>query len=193
MRNNINGWLSGWSFLGGVTMLNEVWKDVLGYEGLYEVSNLGKVKSIKNNKILADRKDNHGYFQVQLYKKGVGKSHKVHRLVLNSFSENKLKNLQVNHIDENKTNNNISNLEWVTPKENSNHGTRTARSAEKHKIEIVAKTQSGIFYPSKSGKDLSKKLGVHPSNIFHVLSGKQKSVKGLKIFHNTLKILEAGS
>ena len=110
--------------------MNEEWKDIKGYEGLYEVSNTGKVRNKNNGK---ERKFNehHGYKRVTLSKNNKLKSRFVHDLVAETFIPNQdPKKIQVNHIDEDKTNNNISNLEWVTPKENANHGTRNDRLSE---------------------------------------------------------------
>lgn len=104
--------------------MEEIWKDIAGYEGLYEVSNLGRVKSLITNKILKpsfDGKKN--YLFVGLYKKGVKtKLINVHRLVAMAFIPNPNNYPQVNHIDENKINNRADNLEWCTIKYNSNYG-----------------------------------------------------------------------
>lgn len=93
----------------------EVWKDVQGYEGLYQISNLGRVKSLyKNTKILMPRLNNRGYQYVMLFKDKKYKHFLVHRLVAQTFIPNPDKLPQVNHIDENKENNCVSNLEWCT-------------------------------------------------------------------------------
>lgn len=114
----------------------EKWEPVFGFEGLYEVSNKGRVKSLKRfnpksgkhgmwypEKILKARSDKDGYQTVCLTKDGKGKPHKVHRVVLSSFDKQML-DLQVNHIDGNKENNNLDNLEWVTCSENIKHAWR---------------------------------------------------------------------
>jgi hypothetical protein len=102
--------------------IKEKWKDVVGYEGVYQVSTIGRVKRIDSGKILriAIRKD--GYATVSLWKNNIGKSFCVHRLVALSFLENPEGKPMVNHIDSNKSNNNISNLEWCTRCENAKHG-----------------------------------------------------------------------
>jgi hypothetical protein len=115
-------------------MPNEVWKDVVGYEGLYMVSNLGRFKALARRwhyGIHAEKiiKQQHisGYLYVQVAKDSVKKLKRVHCIVAQSFIPNP-KNLKyVNHIDEDKYNNVIDNLEWVTQKENNNHGTRNER------------------------------------------------------------------
>ena len=114
----------------------EEWRDIRGYEGLYQISNLGRVKSLRDNhgkyreKILnpSNRK---GYLIVSLCRKGRKREFKVHRLVALHFIDNPNNYSQVNHKDENKENNRVDNLEWCTPKYNSNYGTRTQRASEK--------------------------------------------------------------
>ena len=173
--------------------MKEEWVDIDGYNGLYQISNLGNVYSVIHKKIRKSYKARDGYKYVQLYAGGKMKHYAIHRLLLISFSGKNGENMQVNHKDENKINNTLSNLEWVTPKENNNYGTRTKRVSEKLKKRILVKTQSGIFYPVKSGKDFSEKIGVTKQAIYQVLSGKNETVKGYRIFHNTLEHLEVNS
>jgi len=113
--------------------VNEIWKDIPGYEGLYQVSNTGIVKALErtwycNNACKYHKefvlKQNHsrkGYFKVRLCKNGYVKSYLVARLVAIAFIKNPLNKKQVNHIDGNKQNNHVSNLEWVTNSENCYH------------------------------------------------------------------------
>lgn len=118
----------------------EIWKDVKGYEGLYQVSNLGKVKSLsrkikeKNNrlrmineKILKQAIDKNGYCKVTLSKNKERLIFSVHRLVATMFIPNKNNYPCVNHIDSNRQNNNVSNLEWCTHKENTQWAIKTGR------------------------------------------------------------------
>lgn len=110
----------------------EVWRDITGYEGLYQVSNFGRVKSLKRKinhpyrsrnvkeKILKSTVDRNGYLHINLYKNGNKKFATIHRLVATTFL-NEEKYMEVNHIDGNKTNNNIKNLEWCTKSENIKH------------------------------------------------------------------------
>ena len=114
--------------------MSEIWKDIKGYEGLYQVSNRGRVKSLerivmrKNGRpysvpelIKARQIDRKGYDRIGLNKNGKKKRFFVHRLVLQAFNSSSDETLEVNHIDGNKLNNNVENLEWVTSSENSIH------------------------------------------------------------------------
>jgi len=94
----------------------EIWKDIKGFEGLYQASNLGFIRN-KNNKLLKDRFRG-GYKSAVLYKNNLAKTYSVHRLIAITFIENKNQLDCVNHIDGNKYNNNLTNLEWVSIREN---------------------------------------------------------------------------
>lgn len=111
--------------------LNEVWKDIEGYEGLYQVSNLGRVKSLKKNIIRKQVLGKDGYLRVTLKHNGKAKTLSVHRLVAKAFLKNVFNYPEVNHKDENKANNNISNLEWCTRKYNQNYNGLPMRIASK--------------------------------------------------------------
>lgn len=107
-------------------MQEEIWKDIPEYEGLYQASNLGNIKSLnynktQNSKILKQSTSKIGYKRVQLWKNNKGISFLVHRLVALTFFNDYNENLQVNHKDGNKANNTITNLEMVTAKENQLH------------------------------------------------------------------------
>ena len=113
--------------------MKEEWRDIKGYEGLYQVSNLGRVKSLirgtgnqfrfsKVEVILKPHLTKKGYFRLSLSKNNKRKSFQVHRLVAEAFIPNPNNYPQVNHKDENKTNNCVDNLEWCTNKYNCNYG-----------------------------------------------------------------------
>ena len=176
----------------------EIWRDIEGYEGLYQVSNLGRVKSLSRRdrlnrviqeKILKPFFNRDGYLNVKLYKEGKRKQSKVHRLVAQAFISNPDNKSQVNHRDEDKTNNKVENLEWVTSKENNNYGTRNermAKSLQNHKqtskpiYGINIKTNERIEFPStqEAGRN-----GFNHSNIVHCLKGRYKTHKGYKWFY----------
>ena len=106
--------------------MKEIWKDIINYEGLYQVSNKGRIKSLnyKNTqqiKILKQYKSTTGYLRTCLCKNGIVKFFSIHRLVAQAFIDNRNDLLEVNHIDGDKQNNNINNLEWCTRSENNIH------------------------------------------------------------------------
>ena len=160
-------------------MEDEIWRDIKNYEGLYQVSNWGRVKSLGNDKsrkerILSPGKNTWGYLQINLCREGKYKVYQLHRLVLMTFSpiEN-MENLDCNHIDEVKTNNHLSNLEWVTHKENINHGTRTLRMAEKNSIPIAQLTLDGKFIKAwKSSMYAERTGGFNSGNIISCCKNK---------------------
>lgn len=128
----------------------EIWRDITGYEGIYQVSNLGRVKSLNygrtgKEKILKTNTDKRGYLRICLCKDGKRKTYRVHRLVLPTFNpvEN-MEQLEVNHIDENKENNKLSNLEWCTSEYNSNYGTRNKRISEANNGKLGVKNSTAI-------------------------------------------------
>ena len=101
----------------------EIWKDIPNYEGLYQISDTGRIKSLKRNIILKPS-TNKNYFKIILCKNGSKKTYFIHRLVAIAFISNPKNLLEVNHIDGNKLNNNVNNLEWCTRKENVEHSIR---------------------------------------------------------------------
>ena len=113
--------------------MQEIWKDIPGYEGIYQASNLGRIRSFKCNKvrILKPGRTGCGYYRVNLSRNNVVKFSRVHRLVWSAFNGAIPEGLQINHKDEVKTNNSLLNLELVTPSQNLNYGTRNKRASEK--------------------------------------------------------------
>ena len=115
--------------------MEEVWKDIEGFEGLYQVSNIGNVKSLVNNKGVAREKVLKPtivsvYLHVNLYKNKTRKTYNVHRLVAKAFLPNPQNYPCVNHRDENGENNNVENLEWCSYKYNTNYGSRNERAGK---------------------------------------------------------------
>lgn len=179
--------------------MSEKWKPVKGYEGLYEVSDFGRIKSLKRTetvknkrgetytrshkeRILAQTLDGRSnYLQVMLCKDGKGKKHLVHRLVANAFIENPLSLQEVNHIDEDKTNNCAANLEWCTHKYNSNYGSRQAfgrgekNSQNKFSEELIKQVRCEFVArdPEKGLTALSKKHGISMPHLCAILRGKR--------------------
>ena len=173
--------------------MKEIWRDIKGYEGLYQASNLGNIRSL-------DRKDGRGfnrkgfvmspipaktgYLNIHLSKQGKGKTFQIHRLVAEAFLPNP-ENLQIiNHKDENPQNNVVDNLEWCTYKYNSNYGKMTHDfrskivSAEKHprrKLDWETVEKIRKLYKRKSKefgcRGLSEKFGVCQTQIGNIVRG----------------------
>jgi len=110
----------------------ETFKDIIGCEGLYQISNLGSVKNTNRNSILKPNKNSGGYEVVILYKNNKPNAFKIHRLIAIHFIDNPNNYLIVNHIDNVKTNNDISNLEWVTIRENTCHAYNLKNTSSKY-------------------------------------------------------------
>lgn len=159
--------------------MEEIWKDIEEYAGLYQVSNLGRVKRIKSDRVLTGCKNTGGYIQVHLSKNNVVSNKLIHRLVAEAFipkSENKP---QVNHIDEDKTNNRVDNLEWSTAKDNLNHGTRNERSSKTKSIPIIAiNLKSGDVEEFYGTNECARQLRLNHSHITSVLKGRYKQTGG---------------
>lgn len=107
--------------------MEEIWKPVIGYEGNYEISNLGRLKNIYKCKKILKTYNSSGYKRVKLFKNKIGTHILVHRLVAQAFIPNPENKPQVNHIDSNRSNNNVINLEWCTQRENYVHCIKMGR------------------------------------------------------------------
>ena len=107
--------------------MEEIFKCVVDFEGLYQVSNFGRVKSLRRNIIMKSQIDTRGYEILRLYKNKKGKTFTVHRLLAKAFIPNPLNKEQINHKNCNRIDNRLENLEWVTPKENIRHAFEMGR------------------------------------------------------------------
>lgn len=164
-------------------MDKEIWKDIPDYEGHHQISNTGKIYSVKRNRMLKQSNQPDGYYRARLCFNGVVKSFLVHRLVATTFIPNPTGLLDVNHIDEDKSNNSVTNLEWMSHKDNINHGTRNHRAAERLKIlyarPIVAIFKNGTTKTYTSVRECSESLGLYVTNINRVIRGERKSANGI--------------
>lgn len=181
--------------------MKEIFKDIKGYEGLYQISNLGRIKSLARRKkarrnkagihytlpvtekIMRLRPDkNFGYYYTNLSKNGKMKTHKAHRLVAEHFIPNPQNKYAVNHKDGNKANNTITNLEWVTQSENEIHA--NLNKLKIHKPERaggvklnwdkVAKIRNEAN--SKTYEQLSMEYKVSPSQIFRIINNERWTI-----------------
>lgn len=164
------------------TSIKEEWKDIKGYEGLYQVSNRGRVKSTRNNIILKPSINNNGYYWVDLLNHGDRVHATIHRLVAMTFIPNPHDYPQVNHKDENKANNCVSNLEWCTAQYNHDYGTRNER-ATKHLADfnsiLVVQLDNNykLINVWKSASSVNIQ-GIEHQHIAECCSGKIRTYKG---------------
>lgn len=158
----------------------ERWKSIDGYDGLYEVSSHGRVRSLDRfdklgritfGRVLSPTNNGHGYYTVQLSNGGIKKRHYIHRLVAKAFIKNRSKLNEINHKDENRSNNNVSNLEWCSRKYNVNYGNHNAKMSHTKGTLFRAINnvthEASMFY----SKDAA-------ASILHI--GRDKVAKGLK-------------
>ena len=157
----------------------EIWKDVIGYKGIYKVSNFGKVNNGYKNLSSCKRR---GYLGLTLVKKGNKKNVLVHRLVGKTFIPNPNNKPFINHIDSNRTNNHVDNLEWCTSKENMQHASKNGRllnhsnkrqsyyNSNKIKVSI---SKGHIIKKFNSIKDVAQFLNCSSASVSMHLSDKQ--------------------
>ena len=168
----------------------EEWRDIPGYKGLYQVSNLGRIKSlidkkydlnekvvkiINREKMLKQNLTKKGYCNVKLYKNGKGKTYKIHRLVAKTFIPNPENKPQVNHIDGNKQNNCVSNLEWNTNEENFNNAIKINLVKTK-KIRLIDKNNKEYIFDKVL--DVFKYIKKQPGGIYKKYINKNKLFLG---------------
>jgi hypothetical protein len=167
--------------------MEEIWKEIEGYEGFYFISSLGRVKSAKRTTTkgnLMSVKSNR-YPKVTLCKNGNLKTFNVHRLVANAFIENPHNKKTINHINGVKSDNRVQNLEWNTYKENINHSFKTKlnvvkKGEEHHSAKIKNKDVDFIIKMSKNGIkdiDIAKKFNVARQTINAIRLGKERTNK----------------
>ena len=156
--------------------INEIWRPIKGYEGLYEVSNLGRIKSLKFGKerIMKLGTNSCGYLHIGLYKNGKRKIFLVHRLVMEAFTLNTDNLPFINHKDENKQNNNVNNLEWCTVKYNNTYGTRIERGSKKLSKPVLQYTLDGEFVREWKSTAECGRNGFNQAHIWMCCKGKQK-------------------
>jgi hypothetical protein len=162
------------------------WRNIKGFEDLYMISSDGEIVSFyKNGKLLKHSIDKQGYHLTCLYKDNKNHYFKVHRLVAAAFIPNPKNKPQVNHIDGNKSNNSISNLEWATGFENQQHSIRTGlrvmpkgekhcnygkRGSLVHNAKLVLNKENGIFY--ESAKEAAESINMKYATLKKKLSGR---------------------
>lgn len=166
--------------------MNEIWKDIEGYEGLYQVSNMGNIKSLcrydANNHLLKERllkpdKTKFGYYQITLSKNGITKRYTIHKLVCLAFLPNPDNKPCIDHINTDRTDNRVENLRWCTYKENMNNPITTKKigkaNTRTHKKAILQLTVNGdVIYKWDSATDVEKKLGISKVSICACLKHK---------------------
>lgn len=173
-------------------MEKEIWKDVKNYEGLYQISNKGRVKSLGNDrsrkeKILKLLTNKKGYLQVNLYINSKMKTFRVHRLVAETFIPNPNNYPEINHKDEDKTNNCVENIEYCTHEYNSNYGSRTERAAQACSKPVlqIDKTTNEVIAEWQSTHEVERKLGFNNSAISKCCTGKRKTCGGFRWSYKT--------
>ena len=171
-------------------MKGEIWKDIEGYEGKYMVSNLGRVKSLNyrrtgKEKIMKGYDNGYGYLRVLLHKDGKVKNCRIHRLVAQAFLENPQNLPEVNHKDEDKTNNRVDNLEWCSRQYNNTYNGRAKKSAEKQRNDpnkskpiVGIDKVSGLILEFPSAREAERMTGINNSSITKCCKGKRKSTGG---------------
>ena len=186
--------------------MQEIWKDIKDFEGMYQVSNLGRVRSVdhfdrlgrlRKGVIKAPQDNGHGYKVVQLHKDGKQKNARVHRLVATAFIENPDNKPEVHHVDTDTSNNKLENLRWVTRKENNifpehiesikknpNWLRGIKKGAEKSAVVRSHRTKFTLGNVSLEFSSLAegaRQLGLDKTSCSKVANGKLKQTRGYKV------------
>jgi len=158
----------------------ETFVKIVGFDN-YEVSNLGRVRNIKSGIMLKPWITKDGYLRHCLYKHNKQKKLLLHRIIATTFIDNPEGKPCVNHIDENKLNNDLSNLEWCTERENAVHGTRIKRIAEKLSKKVIQlDLNDNVLKEFESMHQAERETGVSVSSISNCCNGRRKSAGGFK-------------
>lgn len=161
------------------------WNDVVGFEGLYLVSDTGEVitkynRNGKHGRTLKQYKDKDGYYCVRLYKAKKGFWKRINRLVAEAFIPNPKKLPCVNHIDCNRTNNNVENLEWCTWGENVQHSAKLGRYKGNQCKKVCLINKFGLIVPFDSIQEASRMTNIPASNICKCCEGERKTAGGFQ-------------
>ena len=165
----------------------EKWVDIEGYEKEYQISNYGRLKSLKNNLIMKPMIATNGYLIACLWKNGKQKKYVIHRLVAKAFLDNPNNYKEVNHIDEDKNNNNVNNLEWCSHKYNMNYGKVRENLGGELPIDFLVYVQ--VFLGLQN--EQSKLLICDPDSDYSFSVGFENAMKKLGFSEreiNTIKI-----
>lgn len=156
--------------------MEEIWKDIFGFRGKYQISNLGNVRS-KTREIYKQQTKRDGYKQVTLFDGDYKQTITVHRLVALHFIPNPGLLDQINHIDGDKTNNTVTNLEWCTQKENANHAVRLGLFHAHNERPVVGTDKNGKKFFFKSAAEAGRKLSINAGSINSVCTKNNKHRK----------------
>lgn len=177
--------------------MKEIWKDIIGYEGFYRISNWGRVKSLRRTvvksdgktqlvigKVLKPTRDKKGYLHVCLSVGGVNVNRSVHRLVAMAFIPNPYNYTQINHRDENPSNNKLENLEWCSAEYNLNYGNRNKKASISRSTKVAQFSLDGIFIQTFFGtREAGRQIGHGASasaNIAACCRGKRDKAYGFR-------------